>query len=88
MDLPDVWWLKLAGVGGLMYLTWMVARHGVPWVWAKVKSIVSSGKEDLEAIIAAGKADVLLIEQRVAAIEQHLGLKPPAAAAPPARPGA
>jgi hypothetical protein len=88
MNLPDVWWLKLAGVGGLMYLTWMVARHGVPWAWAKVKSIVSSGKEDLEAIIAAGKADVLLIEQRFAAIEQHLGLKPPAAAAPPARLGA
>jgi hypothetical protein len=88
MNLPDVWWLKLAGVGGLMYLTWMVARHGLPWVWAKVKSIVSSGKEDFEAIIAAGKADVLLIEQRVAAIEQHLGLKPPAAFAPPARPGA
>jgi hypothetical protein len=61
--------LKGFAVVGLVYLTWMVARHGVAWVWTKVSSAASTVK----GWVGVADADVVALynslETRVAALE-------------------
>lgn len=61
--------LKGLAVVGLVYLTWMVARHGVTWVWTKVSSAASTVK----GWVGVADADVVALynslETRVAALE-------------------
>ena len=57
-----------AAVGFVAWLTWLVARHGVTWVWTKAQSAWSSLVGDfsgLSARITALEADVGAIKTAV-----------------------
>lgn len=41
----------LAALGFVLWLTWLVARHGVTWVWGKASSIWSSIKADTSGLV-------------------------------------
>ena len=61
-------------LGAVVYLTWLVARHGVAWVWSKVQSIYSTAK-----------VDIVALEARVTALEKTVAPAPkPVVAASPA----
>lgn len=43
-------------VVAVVWLTWLVARHGVTWVWSKASSIWSSIKADTSGLVARVEA--------------------------------
>lgn len=61
-----------AAVVGVVYLTWMVARHGVAWVWTKVQSAYLSAKSDVSGV--GGRLEAL--EANVAALHKGTGVAP------------
>lgn len=79
-------------IAGLLWLLYLTAKHGWPWVKAKLKA-------DVGAVEGAVKAEVTKLlgpelaafEARLAALEAKVGpalAAPAAAAAPPAAPAA
>jgi hypothetical protein len=45
-----------AAIGFVAWLTWLVARHGVTWVWTKVQSAWSSAQGDVSGLVARVEA--------------------------------
>lgn len=59
-------------VGALVYITWLGARHGFPWVWAKAVSIFNSVKGETLGLVPRVEA----LEANVAALHTATGVVP------------
>lgn len=60
----------LAALGFVLWLTWLVARHGVTWVWGKASSIWSSIKADTSGLVTRVES----LEANVAMLHQTTGV--------------
>lgn len=56
-------------VVAVVWLTWLVARHGVTWVWTKASSIWSSIKADTTGLVTRVEA----LEGDVAGLHKATG---------------
>ena len=64
------------------FAVYMAARHGLPWVWAKITSIWSSTEADWSQISSVLSTDLAAIEARFQNLEKATNTAPPAGTTP------